>query len=663
MIGYIESLEAFWFDAFSFPQKICEAPPCSRIPQLVVIDNQEAEMRYAAIPIAVSVENEIGNLKTDGMCALQETEAAGIITPMISRLQIRKWAENWHDQYVSRLSRADAQLQPAILGLFVGLLTGVVIVAFRWLVEQSQIAILPGHDPEAYEALSSIWRLIIPVVSGLAIGMLFQAVSRDHYVVGIIHVMERLAYHQGQLTWKKFLLQFVGAGLAIIGGHSIGREGPSVHLGAATGSLMGQSLRVPNNNVRILVACGTAAAIAASFNTPLAGVVFAMEVVMLEYTITSFIPVILAAVSATGVTIAVYGNSPVFVIPEFSFNSLRELPYVVLLGLLCGVVATVFTRMVGWLGGVTRHWPFAFKTTMAGLIVGLAGLAYPEVMGVGYDTVSSAMIGELGLMLLLGILLFKVMATTAALGLGVPGGVVGPSLFMGAMLGSSVGYVTTMASPEYASDIGFYTVLGMAAMMASLLRAPLAALVAILEMTYTPTIIFPGMLAIVIAELTRSEMFHQDAIFSALLKARGLDINMNPRVQALQRIGVTSQMSKRFVVLPSENAIDALHGALRQEPHWILLQDGDEPLSVLPAIDLVRYLEEEKPTTRIDLGEIPAKRDTIKGIHKRASLKEADELMHVSGVDILYVYDMPAPGLRRVKGVIERSAIETSYRF
>ena len=582
---------------------------------------------------------------------------------MLNRLQLKRWLENWHDQYVARLSRADAQLQPAILGLFVGLLTGMVIVAFRWLIEQSQIAMLPGQDPEGYEALATFWRLLIPVVSGLLIGLLFQATSRDSYVVGIIHVMERLAYHEGQIRWKKFLLQFAGAGIAIIGGHSVGREGPSVHLGGATGSLLGQYLGVPNNNVRILVGCGTAAAIAASFNTPLAGVVFAMEVVMLEYTITSFIPVILAAVSATGVTVAVYGNSPVFIIPELTFSSLQELPYVVVLGLLCGMVATLFIRLVARLAERTSAWPFVVKTTVAGSIVGIIGCVYPEVMGIGYDTVSGAMIGELGLVLLLGVLLAKIVATAAAIGLGIPGGVVGPSLFMGAMLGSGIGYVTVAISPEFSSDIGFYTVLGMTAMMASMLRAPLAALVAILEMTYTPTIIFPGMLAIVIAELTRSEMFHQVSIFRSLLQARGLDINMNPMTQALQRIGVASQMSRRFVVLPPSCSIEEARTALQQEPHWILLQEGAEPHSVMPAIDLARYLEEVKPADGVNLEEIPAKRNAVAGIHKRASLREADDQMRAMGLEILYIYDIPAPGLKRVRGIIERSIIESSYRL
>lgn len=582
---------------------------------------------------------------------------------MLTRPQIRRRLEDWHDQFVTRLSRADAQLQPALLGLVVGLLTGAVIVAFRWLVESSQMGILPGHDPEGFENLPLLWRFLLPMLSGLLIGVVFHLWSKGDQIVGIVHVMERLFYHQGRLPFRKLWLQFVGAALAIIGGHSIGREGPSVHLGAATGSLMGQYLAVPNNNVRILVACGTAAAIAASFNTPLAGVVFAIEVVMLEYTISSFIPVILAAVSATGVAIAAYGNSPVFMIPELSFHSLRELPYVVLLGLFCGLVATQFIRVVARLAAYTKEWPFIVRTTAAGIVVGGIGIFYPQVLGIGYDTVGQALAGQLGLLLLGGILLAKFAATSVAVALGVPGGVVGPSLFLGAIAGSAVGFGASLIMPESSSDIGFYALLGMTTMMGAMFRAPLAALLAILEMTYSPTVIFPGMLAIVIAELTRSEAFHQVSFFRSLLQARGLDINMNPMAQVLRRIGVASQMSLRFTVQPANVAAEDLRRALAEEPHWVLVQSGEEPDTVIPAIDVVRYLDDFPDIDRVDLTSIPAKRRAIAGIHKRASLLEAEELMRAKGVDVLYVYDMPAPAMRRIKGVIERSIIESSYRY
>jgi H+/Cl- antiporter ClcA len=253
-----------------------------------------------------------------------------------------RWNQ-WLDKLGMRVSRLDALPQLSLLAIPVGLLSGGIIIAFRMLVESTQAVLLPGGEIENYEALSPVLRLILPTAGGLLIGLVWQYLKPGVRDVGIIHVMERLAYHQGRLPLRNALAQFFGAALSIISGHSVGREGPSVHLGAASGSQLGQWLRLPNNSNRTLVACGIAAAIGASFNTPLAGVIFAMEVVMMEYSLASFAPVILAAVSATTLTQAVYGAMPAFTIPTtLHLGSLLELPYVVLMGMVLGSLAALF---------------------------------------------------------------------------------------------------------------------------------------------------------------------------------------------------------------------------------------------------------------------------------------------------------------------------------
>ncbi|MDX1344748.1 MAG: chloride channel protein, partial [Sedimenticolaceae bacterium] len=242
-----------------------------------------------------------------------------------------------------RLARPDALAQLAFLGILAGIMTGVVIVAFRLLAE-GVLALLLAGDPENYEALAWQYRALLPLLAGLFLILLFHFASKGIHVLGVARVMERMAYHQGYLGLRELLLQFFGAAAAIIGGYSVGREGPHVHLGASSGSLLGQWLRLPNNSIRTLVGCGTAAGIAASFNTPLAGVIFALEIVMLEYTIASFIPVILAAASATLVSIAVFGNEAGFDIPIMELASLAHMPLVLLLGLAVGMLSAAFIQ-------------------------------------------------------------------------------------------------------------------------------------------------------------------------------------------------------------------------------------------------------------------------------------------------------------------------------
>jgi H+/Cl- antiporter ClcA len=582
---------------------------------------------------------------------------------LINRKSLQHKAFQWKEALNTNLARPDAQWQPALLGLIVGILSGSVIIAFRFLAELGQATLLPNAIPENYEELKWPLILLLPIISGLMIGVLFTFFWPNKKVVGIIHVMERLAYFQGHLGWPGFIKQFLGATLATIGGHSIGREGPSIHLGAASGSLLGQYLKLPNNTLRTLIACGCASGIAASFNTPLAGVIFAMEVVIMEYSVTGFIPVILAAVSATGLSILAFGNEPVFSIPTLELTSLKELPFVALLGLLTGLFSTLFIKSMEVTATRSREWSFLVRATLASIIVALCGLAFPQVMGIGYDSVNSAMLSEFSLSLLAGILFVKLIATTAAVGLGIPGGLIGPTLFIGAMLGGSVGYISGLSFPEFISDSGVYALLGMGAMMAATLQAPLAALIAILELTGNPSIIFPGMLAIVIAELTRSELFHQPSIFRALLQARGLDYQANPMSQLLHRIGVASVMSKNYVPLPLTITQKEAQEALKQEPQWLLLENEGIPEAAMPAVDLARHLKEQATGKEINLKEIPAQRRELVGIHMRSTLKEASDQMRKAGIDFLFVYDTPAPTFTRTRGVLLKEAIESAYQF
>ena len=234
----------------------------------------------------------------------------------------------------------------ALLGLLTGLLAGAVIIVFRLLVEGAQDALLPGDGPVNYAMLSGGMRILLPLLAAVLLAVMFRWLARGVHVLGVGRIMERMAYHQGRCTPREFLLQFFGAALAIIGGYSVGREGPHIFLGASSGSLLGQGLSLPNNVIRALVACGTAAGIAASFNTPLAGVVFALEVVMMEYTVASFIPVILAAVSATTLSNMVFEDQPMFGFLTLGSVPLQDLAIVAVIGVLAGVASAVFIHAV-----------------------------------------------------------------------------------------------------------------------------------------------------------------------------------------------------------------------------------------------------------------------------------------------------------------------------
>ncbi len=578
---------------------------------------------------------------------------------------ITRWWRNNLERLQLQLAKQDALFPLAVLGCAAGVLSGLVIVAFRLLVEESQAAFFPGGESENFEGLGWQARMLLPLAGGVILIAMFRWGGKGIHVLGVARVMERMAYHQGYLKLRGLLLQFFGAAAAIIGGFSVGREGPHVYLGAAGSSLMGQWLNVPNNTIRTLVGCGTAAGIAASFNTPLAGVIFALEVVMLEYTLASFLPVILAAASATLVSIAVFGNAPAFDVSIMGLSDLSDVFFILLLGIAAGVLSAGFIHMVQMIAHhsrVLRHWQ---RLLLAALTASLFGLLLPQVMGIGYDTVDQALTGSIGLSLLALLVIGKLVATSACIGLGIPGGMIGPALFIGAMLGSLFSQLSAQAGIHV--DPGFFALLGMGAMMGASLQAPLAALVAMMELTYSPGIIMPGMVVVVIASLTSSELFGKESLFISMLKASGMDYSSSPVHVALRGMGVAGAMNKSFV--RSDAIIDQNQAAavLEARPVWILINGEESPAALLRAVDLASYIDREDEggddgKGTIDLMDIPGKRLEIHSVHIRATLLEAREILDRSSLQALYVQRQTAPGIHHIYGILTREMIESAYQ-
>lgn len=558
----------------------------------------------------------------------------------------------------------------AMLGLISGVLVGVVIVLFRLLIEVTQSGFLPAGNPEDYESLSWQVRILLSSAGGLILGLLFYFASATAPRVGVIHVLERLAYHEGHLPFKNMLLQFFGGAIAIISGHSVGREGPSIHLGAATASLLGQKLRMPNNSIRVLVACGAAAAIAASFNTPLAGVIFSMEVILMEYTITGFTPVILAAVSATAVNWIVFGKYPAFIVPALELNSHWELPLIVIMGIVIGAIAAMFIAALKWLSIRVKNIPVWLKLPLAGLAVGLCSLLAPEIMGIGYDTVNSVLMGELAIKVLLLVLAIKFIATIISIGMGLPAGLIGPTLFIGAVAGSLFGLLFALL-PVDISQPGLYAMLGMGAMMGATLQAPLAALVALLELTANQNIIFPGMLAIVSANLTTRELFGHDSVYISQMRGIGLDYRHDPVAQSLRRLAVTSVMNSSFALVQTQLTRQQAETVMAEHPGWLIIK-CEEEMMLMPAADLARYLEEthadssnseENNDQKIDLLELPSKRKQLAPISSQATLQKALKILEESDAEALYVIKPLGISADKIFGIVTRQMVEEEYRY
>jgi CIC family chloride channel protein len=427
--------------------------------------------------------------------------------------------------------------------------------------------------------------------------------------------------------------------------------------------LLGQYLKLPNNSIRILVGCGAAAAIAGSFNTPIAGVIFSMEVIILEYTIAGFVPVILAAVVASFLNQLVFGADIAFGVPPVAMVSFYDLPFLILEGIFIGSIAALFVKTIQVIHDLAPT-SLPLKLIIAATVTGLAALLVPQVLGIGYDTVNSTLLGEIPLLILMAVCFLKLLTSATSVALGMPVGLIGPTIFIGALAGGILAAFAHYLTDGLSSP-AFYVMLGMGAMMGAALQAPLAALMAVVEMTHNPNIILPAMLVIVVANIVASELYGQKSIFITQMEMLGLDFRQNPLSMALNRASVASIMSRSFLRVSQLLDAERINEINATRPQWLLV-DGD---TILRTEDLVTYLDVNsidignENIHPINLNEIPATRKDVTSILLQATLSEALDTINDAGVGALYVNRISAPLMDSPVGIVTKEDIESYYQL
>lgn len=546
---------------------------------------------------------------------------------------LRRRLSHAADNTRHKLAHMDALPLMTFLGLISGLLAAGIIVLFRLAIDLPSDAIFSG---KSFEQLAPSHRFALTLAGAMIIGLFLQSLQPSQRQLSVSHVLSRLHHFQGRMPGANIVVQFIGGCLAQISGQSLGREGPAVHLGAGMASQLGQFLKLPNNSLRTLVGCGVASAIAASFDTPIAGVIFAMEVVLMEYTISGFIPVILASVTGAAVSKAVFSQTLSFAGLDGHLISLWELPYIALGGIAIAMVAGLFIKL--HLATLQiQSLPIVLKTSAAGLLTAALAVFLPQIMGNGYDTILHSASGEMGLQLLLALVLAKTVASAVSAGAGLSGGVIGPVMVIGACMGAVIGQLGAHFSPIGSTSLELYVLLGATAMMAAALNAPLAALMAVFELSQSTEIIFPAMLMIVVACLVTRQWFCHDGIFLAQLRSQGLAIENSASQQVLSRAGVRSVMSGRCQMCKPQINSEEAKRLLKPKPNWLVLQ-SKHPL-VLKAADLSRHLEDhtEETLEDIDLLAIPGSRLQASYIDQRSNLFEAKSLLKKDNTEALIV--------------------------
>lgn len=485
-----------------------------------------------------------------------------------------------------------------IVAVFVGLMGGFGAILFRFLVEFFQsLALGSGEDTVALlEAVPWWQKMLLPIVGGLVVGPLVHFLAREAKGHGVPEVMDAMIFKKGIIRPAVAAVKIVASAITIAFGGSVGREGPIVQIGAGLGSTLGQLLRYSPQRLRTLIGCGAAAGIAATFNAPIAGAFFALEILTRDFAVVTFSPIIVASVVATAVSREFLGDTPAFPVPDFTIAGYHELPLYLLLGLITGAVAMVYVRtLYGTENFFERlKMPDWLKPALGGAMLGVLFLFFPQVYGVGYSSMVEALDGQMAFQAMAFLVLVKLVAVNITLGAGYSGGIFAPGLFLGGMLGGAFGALVEQWVPGSHGAIGTFAMVGMCAMVGSATGAPLTAILILFEMTGQYTVILPLMLASIGATLVYRGIM-KETIFTLKFAQRGQEIGLGRESAILRDFHVEDIMEVNPLSIPREQHLgEVLELFLSHHDEHFYVVDGEGMLTGRISIHDVKDLLHEQ---------------------------------------------------------------------
>ena len=565
-------------------------------------------------------------------------------------------------QRIGRWLRAEPFLS-LVLAALIGFAGAYCAIGFRELYLAFQTVAF-GTDADALIAAIGdlpAWQIVAaPTAGGLLVGLFYRFLMPGRRPQGVADVMEFAAFRAGRMDWRAGLGAALGSAASIGTGASVGREGPVIHLGASLASFIGRRLALSRAQMVTLLGCGVAAAISASFNAPIAGVFFALEVVIGHYALSAFAPIVIASVTGAIIARIHFGDFPAFILPDRAIVSFFEFPAFLLLGLACGLAAIVFLRSVELTRDVVARVPAPVwsKPAAGGLIVGIIALAFPHVLGVGYGTTDAALRELIPFWTLVALLVAKTAATAVSLGTGFGGGVFSPSLFMGAMLGGAFGIVAAGVFPEHSSGHGVYTLVGMGAVAGCVLGAPISTTLIVFEMTGDYAITIAVMVGVAVAS-PLTQALHGRSFFEWQLLVRGITIKGGRERGLLDAIHVSDLMSETVATVASGADMARVREQLLRAPYGqvFVLDDEERPHGTITLGDLSSYAFDTSDDDRLTAGEVARPNPAV--IRAGENIDKALAQMLEAGEEHLGVLE-DGPGGRLV-GVVHEVDVTLAY--
>jgi CIC family chloride channel protein len=555
-------------------------------------------------------------------------------------------------------------LLPYVLALLVGLAAGGGAIIFRHLISAFDWVFF-NRLSDAFSPLGDQRVILLPVLGGLLVGPIIYFLAREAKGHGVPEVMLAVETQGGRIRPRVAVIKSIASALCIGSGGSVGREGPIVQIGSAVGSTLGQLLRLSEENIRLLVASGAAGGISATFNAPIAGVFFALEVILRRFNLRNFSVVVLSSVVADALAHAFLGDDPAFAIPPHALESNLEFPLYALLGLFAALAGLAFITVLYKTEDIfdALRLPEMVKPAIGGIGMGLLGLWFVDLFGVGYgsgpstNAMPSALTGDRGLEVLIALAGLKILATSLTIGSGGSGGVFAPSLFIGAMLGAAYGDVAHNLFPDVTASSGAYALVGMAAVFAAAARAPITSILILFEMTRDYSMMLPLMMAVAVATVV-AQLIRRDTIYTLKLRRRGVEIEEGREAPLLQTITVGQAMARNFDVVSADTGVAELLEGISAEgqPRPFPVLDRDRKLvGILTPSDIERVLD--KDLSALTVQDIAAKNPVT--IFPDQTLEEAVRRLGSQGLRQLPVVSRHDPsvllGLLRHSDVINAS--------
>jgi len=554
---------------------------------------------------------------------------------------------------------------PIILAILVGLLSGGMAVVFRHMI-QGVAAVLVEPALRLTSGLPGVLARL-PILVAPAVGLTIAVLMIRRWAPeaaghGVPEVQNAVRNQAGRIRPRVTIIKALASAITIGSGGSVGREGPIVQVGAAIGSFLGQTTRLGPQQVKLLLACGAAGGIGATFNAPIAGVLFALEIVLGSFAARSFGLVVIASVSATALSHAFLGREPAFhLIQRFALASERELLLYIVLGGVIGLLSAVYVRVLyATEDAVDRiRIPPTAKAIAGGLIVGALGLATSgHALGVGYEAVEAALAGSFPLLMLLGLIAAKLVATPVTLAAGGSGGVFAPALFLGAMAGGAFGILAGQLFPTWTAPSGAYALVGMGALFAASAHAPITAVLILFEMTDNYQIILPLMLTVGVSYLVKSRVF-ADSVYSIKLRRLAGKHPTEPSTSVLDMLLVVDAMQPDFDTVQADMSISELVelAQKRRTRSWPVLDAEGHLVGIVTETDIGRSIIEgqESVATVADV-----MTTSVVTLRPDSSLREAAR--RFGELDIQQIPVVSDDEGRIIEGVVRRHQMVWVYR-